>query len=255
MNQKDDVIREINELPKFELTGIFYDKDKKEAPQFRGVKEIPSNRLIAVVSDIYQLVQFEEVFLPLLKDINDLEGCVTYYNGKGFLEIYPEGESFKITNGHENQRIGMLIKISVDKTIAVTANFSILFNNYRIPIPAKVKSFRKIHIGETIKMTEDFLSVMSDVKETWKTIVTDLSKSFISMEDFENILARVRMKNVKKDEEILEKINNGQYTFWDLFLVLIEKVSNRKYKNEVNKLEKLKLISETIFDYSVIFRI
>jgi hypothetical protein len=254
---KEELIKEIENLPEFELKQIAV-KDGEKYHDNKSLKAIVEKGkpeyIISVVSNKYALVQFKEVFLPAVEKIGEIHSClVLHHRGKAYLEIYPEGKDFEID---EKERVGLSLRNSVNKVWAIRVNFVISSKDFpTIILPIKaVKGVRKIHIGST-SITEDFLKVVGDVKEAWRKIVDEFQAYQLEKKDLEDFAKKTKIgKRVeKKLEEIFEK--KTSVSLWEVFIKTIEEISKRKFKSEIAKKEKLERISQAIFDYAVVLSI
>lgn len=263
MQNKQNLILEIENLPEYELKSIYVENEeefKKAGDRFKAVTEIDKTEAVSIVTNIYKLTQFKEVFLPIVKGINELEGEIKFYKGKGILVVFPEGDEFKLDNGN---KIGLAIFNSVTKEFAILIDFVVLYNNTEVYLPRKVGAFRSKHLGKVKDLIKDYGYILTKVKESWKVISDKFSRE-IDQDDYNNILEKLNLgkRTEKKLNEIYDfnEIKNEEgvtvgttnYKLWDLFLDIINKVSKRKYKNELNKVKKLKTISNTIYEFAIL---
>ncbi|HDH44097.1 MAG TPA: hypothetical protein ENG66_01645, partial [Thermococcus sp.] len=184
----EDLLRKIEELPKFELRDIAVREEekflywRKDAPS-TSLRVFPKwvkcenrkaviesgkpEKIIAVVSERYNLIQFKDIFIPVIEKIKDIEdGVALSWLGKGYLEIYPRGEEFKLNGG----RIGLVVRNSVDKGWAVRIDFIINMDGLKFIPPRRiVRGLRKVHRGQIQVAVENYLKVISEVKEAWKS--------------------------------------------------------------------------------------
>ncbi|MCD6445932.1 hypothetical protein J7L49_04010, partial [Candidatus Bathyarchaeota archaeon] len=248
---KETLKKYIENLPTFELKEIAVkDGDRYIDTELRGVVEKGKPEVVyAVVGKNYSLIQFKDVFLPILDKIDRIKfGLVEYYRGKALVEFYPDGENFT-TDGF---RIGVILKNSVDKSWAINISFCMKSEDLpTIYLPNKiVKGLRKIHVGNAKVIVSDFSNVVGDLKEVWKTIVTKLSDHYIVRDEVDDLFKSVKVgKRIEK--KIRKVMEQKAITLWDFFVIAIEEVSKRKYKNPLNKIRKLENISKAIFKYAL----
>lgn len=263
MQNKQELILEIENLPEYELKDIYVENEEefeKAGNRFKAVTEKEKTEAVSVVTKIYKLTQFKDVFLPILENINELEGEITFYRGKGILLVFPKGEEFRLENGN---RIGLAIFNSVTKEFAILIDFVVLYNNTRVYLPKKLNAFRSKHLGKVKDLISDYEYILARVKEGWRVINEKFNRE-INQDDYNNILEKLNLgkRTEKKLNEIYEfnelenkdgtKVELTNYKLWDLFLDIIKIVSKKKYKNEVNKVRKLKTISNTIYEFAII---
>jgi len=253
---KEFLIEEIKKLPKFELKDIAIKEDGKyiDNQYLKAVIEKGKPELIlAIVSDKYKLVQFEDVFIPAIEKIDNIKaGVIDAYRGKAHLEVYPEGEEFIID---KDKRIGLVLKNSVDKAWAVRISFAINSKNFpTIYLPSKIiKGMRKVHRG-SVKVVEDFLNVITQVKEAWKLIAGKLQSYSFKIDELDDFAKTTKIgKRIKK--KIKKMCEEKDVTLWDVFIKVIDEISKRRFKSEVSKKEKLERISNAIFNYALILNL
>jgi hypothetical protein len=247
MKNKDELIEEIKTLPKYELKDVFIQKEEYiKQKRFLEVTEVNKNQGISIVTNRYKLTQFQEVFLPIVEDIGELNGEIKFYEGKGVLFIFPEGEKFCLD---EKNKIGMAIFNSVTKEYAVIIDFVVLKEDCYIILPKKITALRKKHIGNIKSFIQDYEKILGKVKESWNVINEKFSRE-MSPEEITSILENLKFgkKVVKKLGEKFEE----PVTLWEFFTEVTNIISDRKYKNEINRIEKIKEVSNIIFKYSIL---
>lgn len=247
MENKIKLINEIESLPKYELKEVFIEREEYyKQKRFLAVTEVDKNESLAIVTNRYKLTQFKEVFLPIVEGIDNLNGEITFYDGRGVLFIFPEGEDFALDN---DTRIGMAVFNSVTKEYAVIIDFVILKKGYYVILPKQVTALRKKHIGNIKDVVQDYEKVLTKVKESWR-IINDKFSRQISQEEANTILDNLNLGN--KLNKKLQNEFKDDTTLWEFFTTIIDLISNIKYRNEINKIKKLKEISNAIFKYSIL---
>ena len=253
---KEKLIEEINNLPKFELRGIAVKQDDKYIDNDYFIAVIEEGKpefVISVVSNKYQLVQFKDIFIPAVENIEKINNYfLTYYKGKAYLEIYPEGEEFLINS---KERVGLALKNSVDKAWAVNINFVISSKDFpTITLPSKlIKGLRKVHVGN-MTVAKDFLNIVNDVKEAWKRIVDEFQNYQLKKDELEEFAKQTKIgaRIKKKIEKIYE---DHQPNLWEIFVLVIKEIGKRRYKSEIHKKEKIERITNAIFNYALVLSI
>jgi len=248
---KEEVLNLIKSLPKFELRDVGV-KEGQGYVEAIGRKAIiiannPSD-VIDFVSNSYRLLQFEDIFAPAVSKIEEVEDCFVYsYRGKGHLEIYPRGDIYEIEGG----RIGLVIRNSVDRAWAVRIDFAINIDGLRFILPRKIiKGLRKVHRGGNVEVAVGtYLNLITNVKEVWKTIVSDFQKYTIkNVEEFAEDTG-LGKKILKKLSIVLER--KGELNLWEAFLISIKEITSRKYKSEISRMAKIEKITNAIFKYAL----
>jgi|TARA_Y100000310_G_C20657182_1_gene802586 hypothetical protein len=258
MKTKQDLINGVSALPKFELKPIYTFNENVgldtgnrfvEDTKLQAVTEVNRNSIYATITKFYKLVQFEEVFNPILNHFEDLTGELKYYNGSSLLIVFPSGERFK-TN--DNQQIGLIVANSVNKSLAINVNFCVLHNNMKVMLP-KLNSFRQLHIGNVKDVVRDYESFIGDIQESWRVINQKFDRE-ITETDVESILeqAELGLKATKKLKKLYEVVEGTNLKLWDLFMDMVKVVSDRTYKKEESRINKLKKVSDVLYNFSLV---
>jgi hypothetical protein len=246
MNNKNELIEKIKEIKDFELkevaikdNGNWISDTKWKAVTVEGEQEI-----IATMSNRYRLVQFREVFLPILEKIPEgINGDIALYKGKAWLYIFPESQ--------DEHKIGIGLRNSVDKSTAIEARFTVLVNGFYITIPKQIKAFRKVHTGKAIQITQDFLQGLGDIRQFWSDVVKRYSEFTVDAETIDEVL-----KELKTTKKMKERIKNHNLkNLWELFMATLKEISTKGYKSDIHKNKKIEKIVEIFYNFSVASRI
>lgn len=258
---KTELLQKIAEIPQFvkrdiytkgeEITpeGIVESKDKyNKEIRLIAVTEEHKYPIIATISKWYKLVQFSTIYQPLAEHFADVEGELDYYFGSSVMKLFPKGEEFKTEDGY---KIGLVITNSVNKCLAINLNFCILVNDKKVYLP-KLKSFRKIHLGKVEQIATDFEEFLTDIKQSWKVIVDKFSRE-LTEDDVNNVLAELKLgtRYNKKIRKAYEVVKGTNLKLWDFFMEVVEVISDRVYRKEENRINKLKKIAEVVYQYSL----
>jgi hypothetical protein len=248
---KQGLIEEINKIPLFVLRDSAVKNESNEwveAEFFKGVTEEQSLVPLTFVGKHYQLVQFKDVFIPLIQNIEELDGDLTYFGGFAYLDVFPTDEKLK----EGNDRIGMVAVNSVDKTSSVIVKFCIKHGDFKITLPKNIAGFKRMHVGKTIQVTENFLVMVDSVRKVWKTILTEFSKIKMDTIYAETVLNELEIKEKRLRKKIMEKVETtAGMTLWDFFLEMIYISEDKNYKSEVHRRKKIERICDGIFRWAV----
>jgi hypothetical protein len=252
MLDKEKLIEEVENLPIYEFKNIFTYNSQMgcetldEQKKFKAILEKDSKEALSIVTDRYKLIQFKEILLPIINGLGDLEGETKVHKGEGYTLIFPDEEKLNVKNG----KLGLIIFNSVTKKYAVLIDFVFKLDNCYIVIPKKVKAFRNKHIGNAKDIINDYQKVLSNVKEEWETISNKFGR-IISIEEYDFILGELKLgKSInKKIDKIFE---DKEIILWDFIIEVMKNIQEKDYTSEVNKMRKIKFVSETIFKFSVI---
>ncbi len=261
MKNKEQLLTQIEQLPKFVLRDIYIkseeitndgivESENKYTKENRliGITEKHQSPIITTISKNYQLVQFDAVFNPIVNYFSNVDGELKYYWGSSILFLFPDGQEFKTDDNHN---IGLIVTNSVNKMMAININFCVLYNDYKVMLPKDISRFRQLHLGKVKEIVEDYESFISLIKESWKTITNKFNRDLTDT-DVESIVEQMKLgKKYNKKIEKLYEITQG-LKLWDLFIDMVKMISDRKYKREENKLKKLKLLSEVVYTQSLV---
>lgn len=246
MKSKTDLINEIENIKEFEFRPIAIERDNQFFinKNLKAIVIVGENEIISTVSNKYKLIQFRDVFLPIVKNIKDCDGEIHTYKGKAILYLFPKGLEYITLDNH---RIGLLLKNSVDKSSAVEIRFCVLINNYVVIIPKKIKQFRKIHTGKVLEFTQDFILGIKNITDVWKTIIQKY-KDFAIDDDIKQMIYK-ELKLTKRVRKRLDckKINN----LWELFISVLNEITCKNYKSEIHKNMKIEKICNIFYSFAI----
>jgi len=227
---KGELIQKIEKLPIFQEKEITV--NGAVAKRWKAICEEGNNEPVAVVTKKYILLQLKDSFKTVLDRFpEDIEGDVYYYYGRAGMTIFPR-----------DKNIGLYVVNSVDRTTALRTDFIVKDLNFIIPRKVAV-GLRKVHRGETgEKLLGDFLDVITKVQETWEGIVAKLQTVPVEKTDIENLKEIVGKRLAKKLEEKIVP----EDTKWEAIVKTIKLVSEKKYKSNYHKMEKLRKIGQEI---------
>lgn len=157
MQNKNELINKVNKIPLFESVDLYLEGNGSPDKHWKAVKAVDSNDILIPVSKHYRVVQFNDIFLPILQGIPDLEGELRYGFGRGVLFVYPRGDKFV---AGKDARVGLTITNSVDKSMGINVNFSILLERhkqYNVLLPKGFSNLRKKHMGNVEFIVENYV--------------------------------------------------------------------------------------------------
>lgn len=239
---KEEVMKGIHDLPEFEIAPVFLE-GPQNIPNFVAVKEKERPVVVGMMSPKYRLVQFKEVFMPAIEQLGDFKGVVWYWRGKAVLGVYPEGEEFQL---NEEDKIGLVLKNSMDGSCSVMVNFSLLHEGvFMGSLP--VKGIKRMHVGDPLTYTQDFLNVIGKVKEHWKQVVKTFEETKVDAEVVKSLCKHIKLGK-KVEKELLLSLT-PQSNLWTSFLTIIETAGKKHYRSEVHKAERIERIAGEIQEW------
>ena len=247
MKTKQEISEAVDNIPLFEIVNVAIKQGEEWLSQsdFRGIVEVGGKQAVAVASDEYALVQFKDVFKPIVDEIDDFEGTLQYWRGKAVLDIFP-----RIEGGIK--QYGLSVVNSVDGTSSVFVRFCTTINGRVMTLPEKVGGIKRVHIGKVKRITQDYLTVVGKVEKAWGNITEYFGKTTVSEGELKTIFEKLNIGERK--QEVLEEFykQNGETTLTQLFNKLIEITDERDYKTEIHRRNHLDKIAGLMYDYAVI---
>lgn len=256
---KEQLTNEINAIPEFVFRQAYVDHDELGATPakdpvdlllnqpvavptegmqaWRAVTTKGSHEPIAFVSARYQLVQFKDSFLPLLQDHMEVDGKVIYNRGTAIMDFFPIGEQYQVDL---QTRIGLTAYNSVDKTSALIIRFTLSDAGGRhITLPKDVSQFYKAHTGKVQLKAQDYMILMSQIKDYWVAATQHLAKVQVTPDNFD-----AYVMNLEADGRVLKILKaqvaaGSAYNLWELYMKIYDDLSGRYAKSDVHMRKRL----------------
>lgn len=254
---KKQISEEIARIPQFELkiAGV---KDPvqgwEQAEKFKAVVEVGKLVPYAFVNKSYQLVQFKDVFEPILESLpENTESRLAYYQGMANLDIFPGDQTGDF-------KYGLVISNSVNKTSSVSVRFCVQKKEENdseifVTFPHNIGGYKQMHMGRVVKITQNYLESLATVQKAWGTIIEEFPKIEVNAENYaevvENLSFDDRTKKAIKYQVEIGTVKN----LWDVFMAAIRNVSKRKYKSDLHERKKLESITQDIFNHAIIAKL
>lgn len=254
---KEQLMRRISHLPLFSTADVHISnaEDTLNAKDFKAIYEGEILcQPVAIVSRHYKLVQLRDALSKAVEKLpEEIEGQIYYFFGRALMSVYPVGSE-----------VGLRVSNSVDAKWALRVDFAVRpegIGGYSLVVPQKrLKGFRRIHKGKVLLEYEDFLKVIADVREVWRTIVEKMSAIPVDKDKLEEVKRVLRFgKRLGRDlDEIwhtykgnyLIKPKEEQLTLWVLFRETIKKLSKRSYKSGIHKVRRLENVGKVMMNYA-----
>lgn len=264
---KEQIRNRIHLMPIFELRRVKVkgdlegdDQNWSEAITSRAVCKVGENIPYAFVGSKYDLVQFKDVFLPIIDSMNvPMEGYVMDYGGFASLVLFPEIEGMS----EGDTKFGIVASNSVDCSSAVIVKFCIEHGTNYITIPSKVAGLKRKHTGKIAGIVKDYATLVGSVRQLWTNIINEFPKYSVVKEldatqenqiEFKAVIKSFQLGDrlSKALEEKMQKkfLLGSKYTLWDAFIDAIGSITERKYKSEVHKQRRIDKLSEKVFQYA-----
>jgi len=258
---KDDMEVAIEELPLFEKKEIAIKEDGiyNDEENWTAVCEIGKTEPYAFVSKKkYNLVQFGQVYKPIIEPIDNMTGQLLYNEGKAILDCFPEDDSYGNDDGN---RFGITIINSVNKETSVVIRFSVLHNNRYVTFPKNVAGFKKSHMSkDLLNITKNYAHSIVKVKDTWKTIVEKFPDYEIDKEHLNEIIESIGLgdliaKAIRHDFIWKTVANKQKYNLWHFFNFCIDYTAKKSYKSDLHCRQNSDKIVEKVLQYSLMLNL
>lgn len=258
---KTELIERIDKIPLFVKDRLNVDRAGEQTEQRNhfAICEEDNPQAVCTVSKRYQLVQFHSVFKPVVEQFSDMSGQILYYFGSAVMDIFPKGDEHKDVYQEGDNRFGLTIANSVDKSSAVSIRFSVMYDvegkTRTITIPKSVAGFRRTHSTKMLlSMTQTYSTTIVKVKDYWRDIVTKFPAFELEPDTFKNLLEEMdftdTMSRTLKYKCATKMATVGKYTLWDFFNDAINFVNSGNYRSGVHMRNKLDAIVDKIMTYS-----
>jgi hypothetical protein len=265
---KQDLKNRVELLPEFELRRVKVKGDNVdddinwiEPDHTRAVCKLGESIPYAFVGSKYDLVQFKDVFTPILDSMDvEVDGQILDYGGYASLVLFPKMD--ELVDG--DTRFGLVAMNSVDCSSAVVVRFCIQHGDHYIQVPTKISGIKKKHSGKVKGIVKDYVQLVGSVRHLWKNIITEFPKYSVVTQVDPSKENELEFKSVMKSFNIGKKLSKAleekyqkayllgkKYTLWDVFIDAIAVITERKYKSPVHQQKRIDALSELIFSYAV----
>ena len=227
----------VNNLPEVEETAVkcvrvcLADNTEEELylnEKFKGINNVSTGKFVNIVSNRYKLVQYKELFQPLVALLRetglDVKGSALVYNDKVYLKVLFKDEKVVLRlDDKDHVRLGLLFGNSVDGMMSLFAEAlgyrkscanDMLLGNYQ-----GFKQ-RQIHLGEDIKLyykniVENLLELSPQV---FGTIKSNMNR-IIFWPNVEKVLYGVGFgkNSIASIMETFENKDFQSLSSWDLY--------------------------------------
>ena len=249
MNTKKELLNKIDKIPLFEASDLYLQGASEPDKNWKGVKEIGSKDVLMPVSRHYKIVDFIDIFKPIIDGIPDLEGELRYRDGRGVLFVYPKGDGFNVS---KDERVGLIITNSMDKSMGLSVNFAILLHRnryYNVVLPKSFSNLRKRHLGNVLDVVSNYQKMLVGCQDAWKIIIKKFDRN-VDADEITMLLDKLRIgKSYNKFIMALYKMNKS-VKLWNMFMDAVVFISEKNYKNELNRVKRLQKIAEIIYQYA-----
>jgi len=228
------------------------DAEGREAPRFKAIVSKQTNKVLAVVSQRYSIVQSQDVLANVVSalgklGISEVSGTLVEQNGRTYAKIFlPNYVSEGM--GEKDIQVGILLVNSYDATKAISligyAGRLVCSNGMILDKIFGVKMVRK-HVGHVhLRIEEAVMEIVRNIVEKspyLAELIQKAKKDFY--EDFKAM--DIELKALGFGESVREKIlmrleySANKYSRWDLYNA-ITNLYSRKRISENGQIASLK---------------
>jgi hypothetical protein len=220
-------------VPLFELKRVYVDGVEQE--RFRAVVEEGKSQAVAVVSHRYALVQMRDLFEQVLSLFPpDTEHSVYYYRGRGEMHLFPPGKE-----------VGVAVVNSVDCSTAIRIHFLQRVNGDAVAY-TPAREFYRIHVGAALQATLNAAEVLEKAEAAWEAIAGELSRTPVSPGLCGDLREALQEDYLREVVDRFDPAGDSRLvppSVWSLLVELVRAVANRRYRSEVNRLNRMRQVS------------
>jgi len=255
--RKTECIEAIERLPLFELKDVAIDDSNVDDTEItwekqlkdRAVVEIGNNESLAYVSTRYKLVQFKDVLGPVAEGIDSFSARLNTFKGVCVMDVFPNMSEFS----NDDVKYGISVINSVDKSTSIVIKFNVKVNGQPLIFPSKLAGFVKSHTGKGFEITQNYIQVITKVKDAWGNIIKHFPEIEINDEDtLKMVVENFKINKDHKDRIELRMQMKQPLNLWDIVEIRLKEISKRNYKSEVHKSKALERLGNEIFSYAMV---
>jgi len=264
---RESLQHQIDALPLFEMRDVYVQNppgtDGTTQQTHRAICEREKTKAWAYVSsDRYRLLQFREIFTPVLQSVGgEVNGALTNYGGSASLTVFPQLEAWQ----NPENRFGLVARNSVDCSSSILVKFCVQHGPWAVYIPTKVAGLHKAHTGYTATLVKDYTAMVARVQDAWGAIVTKFplrpvypaavpdDQPGVALPDLCERLKLGRRQTLKLTRACQDALDAGRpYTLWDAFVGLLEQVSVTRHKSGWHHEQALDRLCTAVFSHAVL---
>jgi len=275
MKSKEELLKAINEMPKFEyreialkvpttpVIGPPVDRNDSQVIEaqpatyqdvpacWTAITEVGKSNPICFASSKYKLMQFKEAFEPLVSAHEDVEGKLVMHQGFAVLDLFPKDQNMTVaTPAGDVYKIGMSAYNSVDRTSALMIRFSVTDNDRIITFPKNVATYYQAHVGQVKEKTDAYQKLMTQIKEFWPQIVNDMSSTEVTKDLFGTIT-----KDFKTDPQIVKALQaeveaGAKYNLWSMMMEIYDRMGRKYSKSDVHLRKRQDDFIQSVMDWA-----
>ena len=268
--EKTKINEKIESIPAFELKSIAVKQQLVnegdtpsqefawvESDNFKAITEQGQPLPISVVGKHYKVVQFKEVFKPIMDNTPDeVDGDVQYHKGFALMDIFPKGDGYAILDDNRNEigRIGLVCMNSVNRTSSIIIRFGVTYTDKYITLPRKLGYFKKNHMGNVSSLMFDFQRVISSVSTAWSAIYSKMNAMYVNEGNLKNYVEIFSLNDTTKNflEHKIDITEHKTISLWQFCVEIISVISKKAYKTEIHRRKRLDALVQKIFEYKVL---
>jgi hypothetical protein len=245
---KEEMIKNIEDLPVFDIKDVEVDNVLQK--KWKAIIEVGETEAINIVSKRYNLVQLKVPNLEAIKDLEDFDGELLYHNGISVMNVFPNQTTI------DGFQYGFSVINSVTSETSVSIKFCIGYRGRVLRIPpirlGGLKRFSKTHSNkEALKITQEYLDMLTKVREYWGVIVTEFPKIKVT---------EIELEKYKEDfdlsDELLETAKRiPNLNLWGLIMLKFNAIAGGRNKSDIHESQKYDDLTKQIFNLGITMKL
>jgi hypothetical protein len=267
---KDKLKAKVDTIPIFEMRDVSISEEPGQwsegsvtsgefQPNAKAVCEVTGSQAVCFASNRYNLVQFKDIFLPILNNIdNDVDGKILYYNGSAVMDIFPEDSDYQ-DNG---TKFGIVVLNSVNLTTSVSIRFAVEHKGKPITFPQSMAGFKRTHLNRNVgNIAKSYGTVVAKIKNEWEAIVDGFPKIEVDAQLIKDLVNDEKLgfsdyqKKWHKNKFLLALADGKKYNVWNFFEHCIDYVGSRNYKTDLHKRQQMDKLVAKILEYGFLSKL
>lgn len=247
---KQETIMKVNELPLFHLekVAVNYNEAWSLQNHAKAVVQNGTDEAIAFVSNRYHLVQFKDILTPVIEGIDcNFKSRLIHNRGVCIMDIFPEMQEFS----DDKNTYGISILNSVDRSTGIVIRFNVIHDGHTLSFPNQMAAFVKTHTGKGFKITQDYIQMITTIKQYWRNIVQNLPTVEVTADTLGEVCETFGIKDTNIDYLKYKIQHNQKVTVWDIVEMRLKEISYRNFKSDVHKQKALDNLCNEVYKYAV----
>ena len=246
----------IDQAPEYELKPVFVNGENQK--KYRAVVNRLTGKVVAIVSNRFQLIQHKTVFNTFLEALenkyseSEITGFFRWTDNRAYLFTYFKNAEF---NSNDTYRLGLVVTNGVDGTLAIWAKFAgirLVCTNGLVDTQT-IKVVKTVHIGidqnefmeRIVKRFESIIETVEEYPETLSHKIEWMKSIELNRDKATLIVNKLDLP--KKAFYVIRKtLLKPSITLYDLYNAITEYISNYSGLRVDNRVAELARIEKEL---------